>query len=58
MEYLYILQQALVWIISIFWLYNIVISVCSLVKLKEKPLLVNKNHKLSRRVIGYICNCG
>ena len=45
MEYLYILQQALVWIITIFWLYNIVISICSLVKLKEKPLLVNKNHK-------------
>ena len=45
MEYLYILQQALVWIISIFWLYNIVISACSLVKLKEKPLIINKNHK-------------
>ena len=38
MEYLYILQQALVWIITIFWLYNIVISACSLVKLKEKPM--------------------
>ena len=45
MEYLYILQQALVWIITLFWLYNIVISACSLVKIKEKPLLVNKNHK-------------
>ena len=45
MEYLYILKQALVWIITIFWLYNIVISACSLVKLKDKPLLVNKNHK-------------
>ena len=45
MEYLYILQQALVWIITIFWLYNIIISACSLVKLKDKPLLVNKNHK-------------
>ena len=45
MEYLYILQQALVWIITIFWLYNIVISVCSLVKLKDKPLKVNKKHK-------------
>ena len=45
MEYLYILQQALVWIITIFWLYNIIISVCSLVKLKEKPLLINKQHK-------------
>ena len=45
MEYLYILQQALVWIITIFWLYNIVISACSLVKLKDKPLLINKKHK-------------
>ena len=45
MEYLYILQQALVWIITIFWLYNIAISICSLVKLKEKPLLVDKQHK-------------
>jgi len=45
MEYLYILQQALVWIITIFWVYNIGISVCSLIKFKEKPLLVNKEHK-------------
>ncbi len=45
MEYLYILQQALVWIITIFWVYNMGISVCSLIKFKEKPLLVNKEHK-------------
>ena len=45
MKYLYILQQALIWIITIFWLYQIVISLCSLVKLKDKPLLVNKKHK-------------
>ena len=45
MEYLYILQQALVWIITIFWAYNIAISACSLIKFKEKPLLVKKNHK-------------
>ncbi len=45
MEYLYIIQQALVWIITIFWLYQLAISICSLVKLKDKPLLVNKNHK-------------
>ncbi len=45
MEYLYIIQQALVWIITIFWFYQIAISVCSLVKLKDKPLLVNKNHR-------------
>ena len=45
MEYLYILQQALVWIITIFWAYNIAISVCSLIKFKEKPLLTDKKHK-------------
>ena len=45
MEYLYMLQQALVWIITIFWVYQIMVSVCSLIKLKEKPLLINKEHK-------------
>ncbi len=45
MEYLYILKQALVWIITIFWLYQLVVSLCSLVKLKDKPLKINKNHK-------------
>ena len=45
MDYLYILQQALLGIITIFWLYNIAISVCSLIKFKEKPLLINKTHK-------------
>ena len=45
MEYLYIIQQALVWLITIFWLYQLSISICSLVKLKDKPLLVNKNHR-------------
>ena len=42
MEYLYMLQQALVWIITIFWIYQLVISICSLVKLKEKPILEEK----------------
>ena len=45
MEYLYILQQALVWIITIFWLYQLVVSICSLVKLKDKPILEEKNHR-------------
>lgn len=45
MEYLYVIQQALVWILTIFWLYQIMVSVCSLVKLKDKPLIINKNHK-------------
>ena len=45
MNYLYILQQALVWIITIFWAYQIIVSVCSLIKFKEKPLKMNKKHK-------------
>ena len=45
MEYLYIVQQALVWIVTIFWLYQIVVSLCSLVKLKEKPILEEKDNK-------------
>ena len=36
MEYLSILKEALVWVITIFWLYQIVISICSLIKLKDK----------------------
>ncbi len=45
MEYLYILREALVWIVTIFWLYQLCISVCSLIKLKDKPLKVKKDHK-------------
>ena len=45
MDYLYILREALVWIITIFWLYQIMVSLCSLVKIKEKPLKVNKDHR-------------
>lgn len=45
MKYLYLLQQALIWIITIYWLYQIVVSFCSLIKLKDKKLLVEKDHK-------------
>ena len=45
MDYLYILREALVWTITIFWLYQVVISLCSLIKLKDKPLKVNKEHR-------------
>ena len=38
MEYLYILREALVWIVTIFWLYQLLISLCSLIKLKDKPI--------------------
>ena len=45
MKYLYVLQQALMWIITIFWIYQIMVSLCSLIKLKDKPLLKKKNHR-------------
>ncbi|MFR2571310.1 MAG: glycosyltransferase family 2 protein [Clostridia bacterium] len=45
MDYLYILREALVWTVTIFWLYQVVISLCSLIKLKDKPLKVKKDHR-------------
>ena len=45
MKYLYIIQQAMVWILTIYWIYQLIISLCSFVKIKEKPLLEKKNHK-------------
>ena len=45
MKYLYVLQQALVWIITIFWIYQFMVSLCSLIKLKDKPILKKKNHR-------------
>ena len=45
MDYLYILREALVWIITIFWLYQVLVSLCSLVKIKDKPLKVKKDHR-------------
>ncbi len=45
MDYLYILREALVWTVTIFWLYQVIVSLCSLVKLKDKPLKENKDHR-------------
>ncbi len=45
MIYLYVLQQALIWIITIFWLYQLIISVCSLINLKDKPMIEEKNNR-------------
>ena len=45
MEYLYILQQAIVWIITIYWVYQLIISLCSLIKVKDKPLVEDKEHR-------------
>ena len=45
MDYLYILREALVWTVTIFWIYQVIVSLCSLVKLKDKPLKVKKDHR-------------
>ena len=45
MEYVYLLRQALVYLTVVFWIYELGISLCSLIKFKEKPLLKNKKHK-------------
>ena len=45
MKYLNILGQAITWIITIFWLYNIGVSACALIKFKDKPLKFYKKHK-------------
>ena len=45
MDYLYMIQQALVWLLTIFWGYQLIISICSLVKLKDKPILEEKTNK-------------
>ena len=45
MEFLYILQEAIVWIITIFWIYQFVISICSLINFKEKPILEEKTNR-------------
>lgn len=45
MKYLYILQQAMVWIITIYWVYQLIISLCSLIKVKDKPLVEDKEHR-------------
>ena len=38
-------QQVLVWIINMFWLYQFIISITSLIKFKEKPMLTDKKHR-------------
>ncbi len=45
MEYIYILKDALVYIVGVFWIYQFVISLCSLIKFKDAPLKVKKDHK-------------
>ncbi len=45
MEYLHILQLAMVWILAIYWIYQLIISLCSFIKVKEKPIVEDKKHR-------------
>ncbi len=45
MDYLYILREAIMSIVTIFWVYHVIISIASLIKFKEKPMMVKKDHK-------------
>ena len=45
MEYLHILQLAMVWVLTIYWLYQLIISLCSFIKIKDKPLVEDKEHR-------------
>ena len=45
MEYLYILQQALILIVTLYWVYQFFVSLCSFIKVKDKPLQLDKQHK-------------
>ena len=43
MEYIYLLRQALVYLIVVFWIYELAISLCALIKFKEKPQIYGNN---------------
>ena len=47
MEYLDILKQVLVYFLTAYWCYQAIISLCALIKLKDKLYITNKNHKLT-----------
>ena len=44
-EYLFYVQIVLVWVVTIYWLYQLGISLMSFVKIKEKPLVDDREHK-------------
>ena len=45
MQILYFIQQALVWIVTIFWIYQLIITLFGFVKFKDKPLIDDREHK-------------
>lgn len=53
MQFLYFIQQMLIWILTIYWVYQLIISVYALIKFKDKPLITNKNHKILAIIPAY-----
>lgn len=45
MQFIYFLQQSIVWLLTIYSIYQLIISLFSFIKLKDKPFVVNKDHK-------------
>lgn len=45
MQFIYFLQQSIVWLLTIYSIYQLIISLFSFIKLKDKPYVVNKDHK-------------
>jgi len=45
MQILYFIQQSIIWVITIYYIYELLVSIFSFVKLKDKPLVIEKNHK-------------
>ncbi len=45
MEFLYILQEVLIWTTTIFWFYQFFISICSFINFKEKPIIEEKTNR-------------
>lgn len=45
MQFIYFLQQSIVWLLTIYSIYQLIISLFSFIKLKDKPFIVNKDHK-------------
>lgn len=45
MQILYFIQQSIIWVITIYYIYELLVSIFSFVKLKDKPLIIEKNHK-------------
>lgn len=64
MQFVYFLQQSIVWLLTIYSIYQLIVSLFSFIKLKEKPYVVNKNHKFliilpahnEENVIGNLIN--